>query len=106
MTFSIRTTTHDPGDLSGRDADLAQAIVAIFHYSNPAFSIRFQPRIETNGTPVAIFTRFLGAGKIPLFHHIFSNQEGLKTAVLVNEFGEIGTDNDLVVSSSGNPFVA
>ena len=60
MTFSIRTTTHDPGDLSGRDADLAQAIVAIFHYSNPAFSIRFQPRIETNGTPVAIFTRFLG----------------------------------------------
>ena len=33
-------------------------------------------------------------------NHILNNQEGLKTAVLVNEFGEIGIDNELVVSTN------
>jgi len=51
------------------------------------------------GLPVTIITGFLGSGKTTLLNHILSNNQGLKTAVLVNEFGEIGIDNELIVQS-------
>ena len=54
------------------------------------------------GLPVTILTGFLGTGKTTLLNHILSNQQGLKTAVLVNEFGEIGIENELVVSTDEN----
>ncbi|OLP19577.1 cobalamin biosynthesis protein CobW [Leptolyngbya sp. 'hensonii'] len=46
--------------------------------------------------PVTVITGFLGAGKTTLVRHLLQNNEGRRIAVLVNEFGEIGIDGDLL----------
>ncbi|MGL5510764.1 MAG: CobW family GTP-binding protein, partial [Microcoleaceae cyanobacterium] len=65
-----------------------------------------KPMTETkHGLPVTIITGFLGSGKTTLLNHILQNQTGVKTAVLVNEFGEIGIDNELIVKTDGDSMV-
>src|SRR5215470_15072837 len=49
--------------------------------------------------PVTVLTGYLGAGKTTLLNRILSEPHGQKFAVIVNEFGEIGIDNDLVVGA-------
>ncbi|NEP60717.1 MAG: GTP-binding protein [Symploca sp. SIO2G7] len=54
--------------------------------------------IPKRGMPVTIITGFLGSGKTTLLNHILSNRQDLKIAILVNEFGDINIDSQLLVS--------
>ncbi len=54
--------------------------------------------------PVTVLTGYLGAGKTTLLNRILSEPHGKKFAVIVNEFGEIGIDNELVVNSDEEVF--
>src|ERR671925_2396927 len=54
--------------------------------------------------PVTVLTGYLGAGKTTLLNRILSEPHGRKYAVIVNEFGEIGIDNDLVVGADEEIF--
>jgi G3E family GTPase len=54
--------------------------------------------------PVTVLTGFLGAGKTTLLNHILTAQHGKRIAVIENEFGEIGVDQDLVISAEEEIF--
>ena len=58
----------------------------------------------TEKVPVTVLTGYLGAGKTTLLNRILSEDHGQKFAVIVNEFGEIGIDNDLVVGADEEVF--
>jgi G3E family GTPase len=54
--------------------------------------------------PVTVLTGYLGAGKTTLLNRILSENHGKKYAVVINEFGELGVDNDLVVDTDEEVF--
>jgi G3E family GTPase len=57
-----------------------------------------------NHIPVTVLTGYLGAGKTTLLNRILSEPHGKKYAVIVNEFGEVGIDNDLIVGADEEVF--
>jgi G3E family GTPase len=58
----------------------------------------------TDQIPVTVLTGFLGAGKTTLLNRILTEEHGKKYAVIVNEFGEEGIDNELVVDADEEIF--
>jgi G3E family GTPase len=54
--------------------------------------------------PVTVLTGYLGAGKTTLLNRILSEEHGKKYAVVINEFGELGVDNDLVIDADEEVF--
>ncbi|MBV8744694.1 MAG: GTP-binding protein [Xanthobacteraceae bacterium] len=60
--------------------------------------------VASEKVPVTVLTGYLGAGKTTLLNRILSEPHGKKYAVIVNEFGEIGIDNDLVVGADEEVF--
>jgi G3E family GTPase len=61
-------------------------------------------KIQSEKIPVTVLTGYLGAGKTTLLNRILSEPHGKKFAVIVNEFGEIGIDNDLIVGADEEVF--
>jgi G3E family GTPase len=61
-------------------------------------------QIQSEKIPVTVLTGYLGAGKTTLLNRILSEPHGKKYAVIVNEFGEIGIDNELVVNADEEIF--
>src|SRR6266545_1499768 len=72
----------------------------------PCFSyIERQRSVDmTEKIPVTVLTGYLGAGKTTLLNRILSEPHGHKYAVIVNEFGEIGVDNDLIIGADEEVF--
>ena len=60
--------------------------------------------IENKAVPVTVLTGYLGAGKTTLLNRILTYEHGKKVAVIVNEFGEIGIDNQLVIDADEEIF--
>lgn len=58
----------------------------------------------TDSVPVTVLTGYLGAGKTTLLNRILTHEHGKKVAVIVNEFGEVGIDNQLVIDADEEIF--
>ena len=53
-------------------------------------------RCKSRKIPVTVVTGFLGSGKTTLMRHILQHANGLRIAVIVNEFGELGIDGEIL----------
>lgn len=60
---------------------------------------------QENMVPVTILTGFLGSGKTTLINRILKEQHGQRIAVIENEFGEAGVDNDILLSETGEQII-
>ena len=86
------------GFCSGRDR-LYSALSAV-----EVLPVMSSEQAQTEKLPVTVLTGYLGAGKTTLLNRILSEPHGKKYAVIVNEFGEIGIDNELVVGADEEVF--
>ena len=66
---------------------------------------QLNPVAKDRKIPVTVITGYLGSGKTTLLNHILTGQQGRKVAVIVNEFGEVGIDGQLIVQDGDEQLI-
>ena len=103
VLITLDTTRADRMGFLGSDRGLTRNLDSLARQAT-VFSRAYAQVPLTTPSHAAILTGFLGAGKTTLLNRILSENHGKKYAVIVNEFGEIGIDNELVVGADEEVF--